>query len=46
MIDVSVAVNYQMTDHFGVGVAVNIFDRDVDIDGDTWKGGPDSRQLG
>jgi hypothetical protein len=46
MIDASVAINYQMTDHFGVGLAVNAFDLDVDIDGDEWSGGLDTSQYG
>jgi hypothetical protein len=46
MIDASVGVNYQMSDHFGVGLAFNTFDIDLDVDGDNWKGGIETRQYG
>ena len=35
--DLSVGVNYQMSDHFGIGLAVNAFRLDVQVDGD-WSG--------
>jgi outer membrane protein W len=34
MYDLSVGVNYQMSDHFGVGLAVNAFRIDVELDGE------------
>ena len=46
MIDASVGVNYQMSDHFGVGLAFNTFDIDLEVDSDNWKGGIETRQYG
>ena len=46
MLDASVGVNYQMTDHFGVGLAVNAFDLDVEVDADEWKGNLGTSQYG
>jgi hypothetical protein len=34
MYDLSVGVNYQMSDHFGIGLAVNAFRLDVRLDGE------------
>jgi hypothetical protein len=46
MIDASVGVNYQMSDHFGVGLAVNAFDLNVSVDGDRWAGDLETSQYG
>ena len=46
MIDASVGVNYQMSDHFGVGLAVNAFDLDVEVDADDWSGNLGTSQYG
>jgi hypothetical protein len=46
LLDASVGVNYQMSDHFGVGLAVNTFDLDLTVDGDNWKGGINTSQTG
>jgi hypothetical protein len=46
MIDASVGVNYQMSRHFGIGLAVNGFKLEVDIDSTNWKGGIETRQVG
>jgi hypothetical protein len=46
MIDASVGVNYQMSDHFGAGLALNTFDINLDVDGDRWKGAIETRQYG
>jgi hypothetical protein len=46
MLDASVGVNYQISDHFGAGLAFNTFDIDLDVDGDNWKGGIETRQYG
>jgi hypothetical protein len=46
MIDASVGVNYQMTDHFGVSLAANVFDLDVAVDADDWNGGVETIQYG
>ena len=47
MLDASVGVNYQMSDHFGVGLAVNAFDLNVTVDGDEgWSGDVETSQYG
>jgi hypothetical protein len=46
MLDASVGVNYQMSDHFGVGLAVNAFDLNVSVDGERWGGDVGTRQYG
>ena len=47
MIDASVGVNYQMSDHFGVGLAVNAFDLRVSVDADNgWSGDVETSQYG
>ena len=46
MLDASIGVNYQMTDHFGVGFAVNAFDLNVAVDADNWGGDLETRQYG
>jgi len=42
----SVGVNYQMSDHFGIGLAVNAFRLDVGVDGTDWRGGLVTEQIG
>jgi len=44
--DLSVGVNYQMSDHFGIGLAVNAFRLDVQVDGTDWRGGLLTEQIG
>ena len=44
--DLSVGVNYQMSDHFGIGLAVNAFRLDVQVDGTDWRGGLVMEQIG
>jgi outer membrane protein W len=47
LLDASVGVNYQMSDHFGVGLAVNAFDLNVTVDGDDgWNGDLETSQYG
>jgi len=46
MYDLSVGVNYQMSDHFGIGLAVNAFRLDVQVDGTDWSGGLVNEQIG
>ena len=46
MYDLSVGVNYQMSDHFGIGLALNAFRLDVEVDGTKWKGGLVNEQIG
>jgi hypothetical protein len=47
LLDASVGVNYQMSDHFGVGLAVNAFDLDVGVDADNgWSGDVETSQYG
>jgi hypothetical protein len=46
MLDASVGVNYQMSDHFGVSLAVNAFDLDVTVDAENWNGGIETSQFG
>jgi hypothetical protein len=46
MFDASVGVNYQMSDHFGVGLALNAFKLDVNVDSGEWKGGLETSQYG
>jgi hypothetical protein len=46
MFDASVGFNYQISDHFGVGLAVNAFKLDVTVDAADWKGGFETSQLG
>lgn len=46
LIDASVGVNYQMSDHFGVGLAFNVFNLDVDVDADKWNGSIQTTQSG
>jgi hypothetical protein len=46
LLDASVGVNYQMTDHFGVGLAVNAFELDVSVDSDSWGGDLETSQYG
>jgi hypothetical protein len=38
LINASLGVNYQVFEHFGVGVSYNIFDLDVTISKSDWKG--------
>ncbi len=44
--DVSVGVNHQVSDHFGIGLAVNGFRLDVFIDGTDWRGGIVQEEVG
>jgi hypothetical protein len=47
MLDASVGVNYQMSDHFGVGLAAHAFDLNVSVDGDNgWSGDVETSQYG
>ena len=46
MLDASVGVNYQMSDHFGVGLAVNGFDLNLGVDGDNGEFDFKSSQYG
>ena len=46
MYDLSVGVNYQMSDHFGIGLAVNAFRLDVQIDSTDWRGDLLLEQIG
>jgi len=46
MFDASVGVNYQMSDHFGVGLALNAFKLDVEVDSGEWKSGLETSQYG
>jgi hypothetical protein len=46
LLDASVGVNYQMSDHFGVGLAVNAFDLELGVDGDNGKFDFESSQYG
>jgi hypothetical protein len=46
MTDLSVGVNYQMSDHFGIGLAVNAFRLDVQVDGTNWRGSLVNEQIG
>jgi len=46
MYDLSVGVNYQMSDHFGIGLALNAFRLDVEVDGTKWKGSLVNEQIG
>jgi len=46
MYDLSVGVNYQMSDHFGIGLAVNAFRLDVQVDSTDWRGGLLQEQIG
>ena len=44
--DLSVGVNYQMSDHFGIGLAVNAFRLDVGVDSTEWTGELVYEQIG
>ena len=46
LLDASVGVNYQMSDHFGVGLAVNAFDLNLGVDTDTEKFDFEASQYG
>jgi len=46
MTDLSAGVNYQMSDHFGIGLALNAFKLDVRVDGTNWKGSLVNEQIG
>jgi len=46
MYDLSVGVNYQMSDHFGIGLAVNAFRLDVQVDSTDWTGELVNEQIG
>ena len=46
MYDLSVGVNYQMSDHFGIGLAVNAFRLDVGVDSTEWTGELVYEQIG
>ncbi len=46
LIDLSVGVNYQMSDHFGIGLAVNAFRLDVEVESGGWKGSLLQEQIG
>jgi hypothetical protein len=46
MYDASVGLNYQMSDHFGIGLAVNAFRLDVEVNSDEWRGGLLYEQVG
>ncbi len=44
--DLSAGVNYQMSDHFGIGLAVNAFRLDVQVDSTDWSGELVNEQIG
>ena len=44
--DLSVGVNYQMSDHFGIGLAVNASRLDVGVDSTEWTGELVYEQIG
>jgi len=44
--DLSVGVNYQMSDHFGSGLAVNAFRLDVGVESTDWTGELVQEQIG
>ena len=46
MYHLSAGVNYRMSDHFGIGLAVNAFRLDVQVDGTDWRGGLLQEQIG
>jgi outer membrane protein W len=46
MLDASVGVNYQISDHFGVGLAVNAFELDVRVDSEAIDGVIETSQYG
>jgi hypothetical protein len=46
MYDVSVGINYHMSDHFGLGFALNGFLLDVELDSPEWKGKLENEQFG
>ncbi|MFA9421189.1 MAG: hypothetical protein ACERLB_13645 [Gammaproteobacteria bacterium] len=46
MYDASVGLNYQMSDHFGIGFAVNAFALDVKVKDGLTKVGLESEQIG
>ncbi len=46
MYDASVGLNYQMSDHFGIGLAVNAFRLDIEVDTGEWRGGLLNEQVG
>jgi len=46
LFDLSVGVVYQISDHFGIGLAVNAFRLDAKIDGTNWRGGFVQEEIG
>jgi hypothetical protein len=47
MYDVSVGLNYQMSDHFGLGFGISGFLLDVEVDSQAWGGAKlENRQIG
>jgi len=46
MYDLSVGVNYQMSDHFGIGLALNAFKLDIRVDSTKWRAGLVNEQVG
>ena len=41
LVNASAGVNYQLSEHFGVGLSYNFFELDVDIDEENWYGDVD-----
>jgi len=46
MYDLSVGVNYQMSDHFGIGLAANAFKLNLQVDDADWRGSFVDEQIG
>ena len=44
--DLSVGANYQMSDHIGIGLAVNAFRLKVEVEGTEWNGEILNEQIG
>ena len=38
LINASLGLNYQALEHFGIGLNYNVFDLDVDVKKDNWRG--------
>lgn len=46
LINGSIGANFQLTDHFGLGLSYQYFDLDVDVDSGNWEGGADISTRG
>jgi len=46
MYDITVGLNYQMSDHFGLGFGLSGFLLDVEVKGSDWAGKLENRQFG